>query len=100
MSASAVLALGVGVAIGAWISTICNWVCDRIEARHDNEWYYYQTPKKSLEDRVKTYTELGEIILKEAGEEACKEGYDTTDPDRVGRLAIAFGDIDRDGTLN
>lgn len=48
----------------------------------------------------KTYEELGKIMLAEAGEEACKKGYDTTDPEVVGRLAIGYGDINEDGTLN
>lgn len=44
--------------------------------------------------------ELGEIMLKEAGAEACRSGYQTTDPECVGRNALAFGDINKDGTLN
>jgi hypothetical protein len=48
----------------------------------------------------KTYKELGEIMLAEAGEEACREGYDTTDPALVGRLALGYGDINEDGTTN
>ncbi len=47
-----------------------------------------------------TYVELGNIMLKEAGPEACQSGYQTIDPESVGRQAIAFGDINPDGTLN
>lgn len=47
-----------------------------------------------------TYEELGKILLEEAGEEACQEGYGTTDPEWVGRYGIQYGDINRDGSLN
>jgi hypothetical protein len=47
-----------------------------------------------------TFIELGEIMLREAGEEACQSGYGTTDPEWVGRYALDYGDINRDGTLN
>lgn len=47
-----------------------------------------------------SYTELGEIMLKEAGEAACQKGYQTTDPEWVGRYALDFRDINPDGTLN
>jgi hypothetical protein len=47
-----------------------------------------------------TYEELGEIILADAGEAACLEGYGTTDPYWVGRYGLGYGDIDEDGTLN
>lgn len=47
-----------------------------------------------------TYRELGEIMLKEAGSEACQKGYGTTDPEWVGRYALDFCDINPDGTLN
>jgi hypothetical protein len=47
-----------------------------------------------------TYEELGKIMLTEAGPEACQSGYSTTDPAMVGRLAISYGDINPDGTLN
>lgn len=47
-----------------------------------------------------TYEELGKIMLAEAGEEACQAGYETTDPEWVGRYALQYGDINRDGTLN
>lgn len=49
---------------------------------------------------MKSYEELGEIMLKEAGREACQAGYGTTDPEWVGRYAIDYGDIRPDGTLN
>lgn len=39
-------------------------------------------------------------MLAEAGEEACQKGYLTTDPEWVGRYALSYGDINRDGTLN
>lgn len=48
----------------------------------------------------KSYVELGNIMLKEAGAEACQKGYGTTDPEWVGRYAIEFCDINFDGTLN
>jgi len=47
-----------------------------------------------------TYIELGKIMLREAGEDACLSGYGTTDPEWVGRYALMYGDINRDGTLN
>lgn len=47
-----------------------------------------------------TYEELGKIMLTEAGEEACQNGYGTTDPYWVGRYALGYGDINADGTLN
>lgn len=49
---------------------------------------------------MKTFTQLGEIMLREAGEEACQGGYGTTDPHWVGRYAMDCGDINPDGTLN
>lgn len=49
---------------------------------------------------MKSWEELGKIMLAEAGEEACQSGYQTTDPVEVGRLALEYGDINRDGTLN
>lgn len=39
-------------------------------------------------------------MLNEAGPEACLSGYDSVDPATVGRLALAYGDINRDGTTN
>lgn len=53
-------------------------------------------PKKP----AKTFIELGNIMLEKCGAEACKKGYGTTDPEWVGRYAIDFCDINRDGTLN
>lgn len=50
--------------------------------------------------RKLSYAELGNIMLREAGAEACQKGYGTTDPEEVGRLAIEYGDINHDGTLN
>jgi hypothetical protein len=47
-----------------------------------------------------TYAKLGRIMLTEAGEDACREGYGTTDPAIVGRLALGYGDINEDGELN
>ena len=46
-----------------------------------------------------SFTELGQIMLKEAGEAACQSGYGTTDPEWVGRYALEYGDIHTDGTL-
>lgn len=48
----------------------------------------------------KSHVELGEIMLREAGEQACRDGYGTTDPEWVGRYALQYGDINPDGTLN
>jgi hypothetical protein len=47
-----------------------------------------------------TYTELGNIMLKWAGADACQAGYGTTDPEWVGRYALQYGDINTDGTTN
>jgi hypothetical protein len=47
-----------------------------------------------------TYEELGRIMLEQAGEQACLDGYTTTDPYWVGRYAVQYGDIDPDGTTN
>lgn len=47
-----------------------------------------------------SYVELGQIMLKEHGNEACQNGYQTTDPEWVGRYALQYGDIRPDGTLN
>lgn len=57
---------------------------------------------KSVKQRKarKTYVELGNIMLKKCGAEACQKGYLTTDPEWVGRYALSFGDIRPDGTLN
>jgi hypothetical protein len=47
-----------------------------------------------------SYVELGNIMLKTAGKDACQKGYGTTDPETVGRYALDYGDINPDGTLN
>lgn len=49
---------------------------------------------------MKSFVELGDIMLREAGEDACQSGYGTTDPRLVGELAVRYGDINGDGTLN
>lgn len=48
----------------------------------------------------KSYTELGNIMLAEVGEEACQARYGTVDPMDVGSFALAYRDINADGTLN
>ncbi len=48
----------------------------------------------------KTFTELGDIMLREVGAEACQKGYGTTEPIWIGCYAMDYGDINRDGTLN
>jgi hypothetical protein len=50
--------------------------------------------------RIAQVTALGETMLREAGEDACQEGYLTTDPFWVGHYALGYGDINEDGTLN
>lgn len=47
-----------------------------------------------------SFIELGNIMLREAGAEACQAGYGTVDPEWVGRYALSYGDINRDGTTN
>lgn len=47
-----------------------------------------------------TFTQLGNIMLAEVGVEACEAGYGSADPEWVGRSALAYGDINADGTLN
>ncbi len=47
-----------------------------------------------------TNIELGQIMLREVGEEACQKGYGTVDPECVGRYARSYNDINPDGTLN
>ena len=56
-------------------------------------------PESSIGHRL-TLIELGDIMLREAGEDACLEGYQTTDPEWVGRYALEYGDVNPDGTLN
>jgi hypothetical protein len=62
----------------------------------------HETSKQRSSDKParKTYVELGEIMLREHGAAACQEAYDTVDPEWVGRTALSFCDINRDGTLN
>jgi hypothetical protein len=50
--------------------------------------------------KAKTYIELGNIMLRRCGAAACQAGYGTTDPEWVGRYAVQYGDIQRDGTVN
>ena len=47
-----------------------------------------------------TYTELGQIMLREHGKDACLSGYQTDDPEWIGRYALQYGDIRPDGELN
>ncbi len=51
---------------------------------------------------VKTLKELGEIITKNFSQKMIRDGYniDPSDLEEVGRQALAWGDIRRDGTLN
>lgn len=44
--------------------------------------------------------ELGQLMLNAYGPEECLSGYDTVDPEWVGRYALEYGDINLDGTLN
>lgn len=39
-------------------------------------------------------------MLQVAGEEACESGYQTNNPALIGMLALAYGDINPNGTLN
>lgn len=48
---------------------------------------------------ILSYEALGQIMLDTYGEEANLGGYGTTDPEWVGRAALEYGDIERDGTL-
>jgi len=50
--------------------------------------------------RTAHVTDLGETVLREAGRDACQEGYGTTDPFFVGHNALGYGDINEDGTMN
>jgi hypothetical protein len=48
-----------------------------------------------------SFVELGDIMLREVGEDACRKAYGTTDPWGVGYAAVEYGDINGDdGTLN
>ena len=49
---------------------------------------------------IHTYEELGKIVLSEIGAEECQSAYLTIEPEWVGRYALNYGDINRDGTLN
>jgi hypothetical protein len=51
---------------------------------------------------VKTLKELGEIITKNFSKKMIHKGYniDPYDLEEVGRQALKWGDIRRDGTLN
>jgi len=55
---------------------------------------------KPAEAKPKTYVELGQIMLAQAGAEACQKGYGTTDPEFVGRCAVEYCDINLNGVLN
>lgn len=50
----------------------------------------------------KTLEELGKIMLKGSSKEKLAEAYriDASDLEEVGRQALMWGDIRRDGTLN
>lgn len=54
----------------------------------------------NTEDKMPTYTEIGQKMLDTFGEKACDDAYSTTDPHWIGRFAVRYGDADRDGTLN
>jgi hypothetical protein len=47
-----------------------------------------------------SFIDLGKIMLNQFGDAACQAGYGTVDPEWVGRNAVQYGDINRDGTLN
>ncbi len=46
------------------------------------------------------YAELGQKMLEALGEKTCASGYNTIDPEYVGRYALMYGDINPDGTFN
>lgn len=48
---------------------------------------------------VKTWVQLGNILLASYGEDGCMKGYLTVDPEWVGRYGIMYGDIDVYGEL-
>lgn len=50
--------------------------------------------------KSKTLVELGNLMLAEAGESAIINSYETNEPAAVGRIALAYGDINPDGTFN
>lgn len=51
-----------------------------------------------------SFAELGKIILENFGAEKIRKGYGITDPqnnlEEVGRAAVEWRDINRNGTLN
>lgn len=47
-----------------------------------------------------SYADLGNIVLTEIGAEECWKAYDCVEPAMVGRMALIYGDINADGTLN
>jgi|VirMetMinimDraft_7_1064189.scaffolds.fasta_scaffold518063_2 hypothetical protein len=47
-----------------------------------------------------TFRELGIVMLDMAGAKVCRDVYGTTVPEEVGVNAIAYGDMNRDGTIN
>lgn len=91
---------GEQVTVGAWFfhhhrAGTDNHIAVEVPAR------VYECSLTAPEARQRiTMTELGGIVLAEAGEEACQSGYGTADPELVGRLALQYGDITPDGTLN
>jgi hypothetical protein len=50
--------------------------------------------------QTKSLAELGQIMLTTYGTAYVAEQYETTDPGLVGRLALIYGDINHDGSLN
>jgi len=52
--------------------------------------------------KEKTLKELGEIIIANNSPQAIRDGYniDPSDVEEVGRQALAWKDINPDGTLN
>lgn len=59
-------------------------------------------PRMARQRDTKTMEELGRIMLESCGREACALSYkiNADDVAEVGRQALAFGDINKDGTLN
>lgn len=49
---------------------------------------------------MKSFVELGEIVLNATSDVTCERAYGTSDPYFVGRAALEYGDINADGTLN
>jgi hypothetical protein len=50
--------------------------------------------------KLPRFEEIGYKILAAVGEEACQDAYGTKDAGWIGRYAVAYGDANRDGTLN